>query len=231
MVVVLRNNRYAPASVVLMLVGIGIVGVQGKLGEAAQFGFNVPPLTTFSVGEVWRGLVLAGFAQIALTAGNAVIATSALIKEYFPDKPVSEQRLGLNHGIMNVVTPFFGGMAMCHGVGGLAGQYYFGARTGRTNIIEGFIEIGMGLFLATSIATLFVLFPQAVLGAMMLLVGIELTKFARDVRLPEAPIMALTAGLSLATNMAIGFVAGVLVYQAARRWGKGNRCLSWIAGE
>ena len=31
---------------------------------------------------------------------------------------------------MNLIIPFFGGMPMCHGAGGLAGQYYFGARTG-----------------------------------------------------------------------------------------------------
>jgi len=31
---------------------------------------------------------------------------------------------------------FLGGMPTCHGAGGLAGQYYFGARTGGTNIID-----------------------------------------------------------------------------------------------
>jgi len=80
---------------------------------------------------------------------------------------------------------------MCHGAGGLAGQYYFGARTGGTNIIEGLIEISLGLFLAGSIVTLFSLFPKSILGAMLIMVGIELTKFVRDIRLHETPIMAL----------------------------------------
>ena len=117
---------------------------------------------------------------------------------------------------------------MCHGAGGLAGQYHFGARTGGTNIIEGVIEIGLGLFLAGSIAALFVLFPESIIGAMMLLVGIELTKFVWDIKLRETPIMALTVGLALFANMAVGFGVAVAVYHALRRWGRGNKFVGWI---
>lgn len=217
-VIVLRENRYAPAAIVLMMIGIGVVGFRGELMQAIDLGFALPPITLFRPIEIWQGMVLAGFAQIALTATNAVIATSALISQYFPDKPVPEKKLALNMGIMNVIVAFFGGMPMCHGAGGLAGQYYFGARTGGTNIIEGFIEISMGLFLAGSIATLFALFPQSIIGAMLLLVGVQLTGFVRDIRRNELIIMALTAGLSLVTNMAIGFVVAVIVYHALRKW-------------
>lgn len=218
-VIVLRESKYAPAAIVLMVLGVAVVGFRGELIQAIDLGFALPPITLFRPVEIWHGLVLAGFAQIALTATNAVIATSALISQYFPDKPVSEKKLALNTGIMNVVVPFFGGMPMCHGAGGLAGQYYFGARTGGTNIIEGLIEIGLGLFLAGSIATLFALFPQSIIGAMLLLVGVQLTGFARDIRRNELIIMVLTAGVSLATNMAIGFVVAVIVYHSLRTWG------------
>ena len=227
-VIVLRNSRYAPAAIVLVLLGIAVVGFQGGLPGVIHLGVSLPPLTIFSPIEIWKGLVLAGFAQIALTATNSVIATSALIKEYWPDKPVSEKKLALNIGIMNTVTPFFGGMPMCHGAGGLAGQYYFGARTGGANIIEGVIEICLGLFLANSIAGLFSVFPQSITGAMLLLVGIELTRFVRNLRLHETPIMALTVVLSLLTNMAIGFIAAVGLYHILRRWGRGNRYINWI---
>ena len=117
---------------------------------------------------------------------------------------------------------------MCHGAGGLAGQYYFGARTGGTNIIEGIIEISMGLFLPGSIVTLFTLFPESIIGAMLLLVGVELTKFIRDIKKTEIFIMALTAGLSLLTNMAIGFIVSTIIYNILRRWGKKNRYTSWL---
>lgn len=217
-VIVLRKNRYAPAAIVLMLLGIVIVGFNGELTQAIDLGFTLPPITLFHPVEIWQGMVLAGFAQIALTTTNAVIATSALITQYFPNKVVSEKKLALNHGLMNIVVPFFGGMPMCHGAGGLAGQYYFGARTGGTNIIEGIIEISMGLFMAGSIAVLFTLFPTSIIGAMLLLVGVQLTKFARDIKKNELVIMALTVGLSLATNMAVGFVVAVIAYHSLKKW-------------
>ena len=227
-VIVLRKSRYAPAAIALVVLGIAMIGFQGKLPGAIDLGFTLPPLTIFSPLEIWKGLVLAGFAQIALTATNAVIATKALIKEYWPDKPVSEKKLALNTGIMNTAVPFFGGMPMCHGAGGLAGQYYFGARTGGANIIEGIIEISLGLFLASSIANLFSLFPQSIIGAMLLLVGIELTKFVRNIRLQETPILALTVVVALLANMAIGFVVAVGVYHILRKWGRDKRYIGWM---
>jgi len=118
---------------------------------------------------------------------------------------------------MNLILPFFGGMPTCHGAGGLAGQYYFGARTGGTNIIEGMIEIILGLFLAGSIATLFTVFPSSIIGAMMFLVGLELTKFAKGIRLDKDLIpMSSTVIVALMTNMAYGFLVGLLIFHSVR---------------
>jgi predicted benzoate:H+ symporter BenE len=214
-VVLLRDNRYAPAALVLMAMGIIIMLVKGQLQHIAAPAFSLPPLTGFTAKEIWQTMLEAGFAQIPLTATNAVIATAALIKTYWPERSVSEQKLSLNMGIMNLLLPFFGGMPLCSGAGGLASQYYFGARTGAANIIEGLIEISLGLFLAASIAGLFAAFPLAIIGAMMLLVGIELTRFSRDVGINKDLIpLGATLAVSLATNMAIGFLAGLAVHNA-----------------
>lgn len=84
---------------------------------------------------------------------------------------------------------------------------------GGTNALEGVIEISMGLFLVGSIAGPFGLFPTAIIGAMMFLVGIELAKFAKDIRLSRDLIpTGFTVALSLATNMAFGFLAGMTVH-------------------
>ncbi|MBW2146210.1 MAG: putative sulfate/molybdate transporter [Deltaproteobacteria bacterium] len=216
-VLLLRENRYAPAAVVLMMLGVFLAAWKGALSGIQPPGFHLPPLTLFSFQEIWDSFVLAGFAQVPLTATNAVIATASLIVAYWPDRPVSERKLSLNMGIMNLVLPFFGGMPLCHGAGGLAGQYYFGARTGGTNVIEGVIEIILGIFFATSIATLFRAFPMAIIGAMMFLVGYQLTKFMRDVRPGfDLLVMILTVFVSLATNMAVGFAAGMFIYHLRR---------------
>ena len=215
-VLALRQNRYAPAAIVLMVLGVAIVMIRGNL-QASPPALHLPPLTGFRLEQVGQTLLLAGFAQIPLTVTNATIATASLIKTYWPDKPVSERQLALNQGIMNLILPFFGGMPMCHGAGGLAGQYYFGARTGGTNIIEGVIEISLGLFFASSVAGVFAVFPPAIIGAMMFLVGVELAKFAQKIR-PNKDLIPLGATLvvSLATNMALGFLAGLAIYHLTR---------------
>lgn len=210
-ILVLRRNRYAPAAIVLIVLGAVIVIINGDFNQIAPPELRFPPLTSFRLEEVWQTLLLAGFAQIPLTVTNATIATAALIKSYWPDKPVTERQLSLNQGMMNLIVPFFGGMPMCHGAGGLAGQYYFGARTGGTNIIEGMIEICLGLFFAASVAGLFAAFPMAIIGAMMFLVGIEMIKFAKDLQLEKDLIpLGLTVVVSLASNMAVGFLVGLL---------------------
>jgi len=223
-VLLLRDNRYAPAAVVLMALGAAVMFAEGKLQDMAAPAFSLPPVTTFTPQEVWDTLLLAGFAQVPLTITNATIATAALISTYWPDRPVNARKLSWNQGIMNTILPFFGGMPMCHGAGGLAGQYYFGARTGGTNIIEGAIEISLGLFLSASIAGLFSSFPAAIVGAMMLMVGIELTRFAKDVRIGRDVIpLGVTLVVSLATNMAFGFLAGIASHHLVSRFFRNGR--------
>ncbi|MEW6555038.1 MAG: putative sulfate/molybdate transporter [Actinomycetota bacterium] len=225
-VLVLRTNRYAPAALVLVAMGLLIMLFKGEFQNIAGPSFTLPRLTSFSAKEVWLALLAGGFAQIPLTATNAVIATSSLIKEYWPEREVTVRQLSLNMAVMNLVFPFFGGMPLCHGAGGLAGQYYFGARTGGTNLIEGTIEIGMGLFLAASIAAIFAAFPSGIIGAMLLMVGLELVKFARNIRWRKdlAP-MATTVLVSVFTNMGYGFAAGLAVYYLQRFYfRKRNRC-------
>jgi len=211
-VLVLRENRHAPAALVLILLGVLVGVLKGDLLHVLQIGFKLPPVTTFTPSDIWQGMLLAGFAQLPLTATNAVLATAALIKEHWPERPVSERRLALNMGLINTTATFFGGMPMCHGAGGLAGQFYFGARTGGANIIEGIIEIGLGLFFSSAIVGLFAAFPISIVGAMMFMVGLSLARYVLTLRVKDLAPAGLTVFLSLATNMAFGFVAGFAAY-------------------
>ena len=138
------------------------MGFRGALsGEMIVPSLSLPPLTLFDFREIWPSLRDAGFAQIPLTATNAVIATSALVSDYWPGRRVRAKYLSVNIGIMNLISPFFGGIPMCHGAGGLAGKHFFGARSGGTNIIEGTTQIVLGLFFAAGIAAVFTAFPLA----------------------------------------------------------------------
>jgi len=189
---------------------------RGELRGSLELAFTLPPLTLPRLDQIWQAMLLAGFAQIPLSITNAVIATAALIRDYFPEKAVSERKLMLNMGVMNVIGSFFGGMPMCHGAGGLAGQYHFGARTGGTSILEGLIEVFLGLFLSKSVANLLKAFPMPLVGGMMLLVGMELGKAVIELRGWKLWLALVTAAVSVVTNMALGFVAGLAVAYLVR---------------
>lgn len=223
-IVFLRGSRHAPASVVLVVAGVLMAAVCSDGDILAAPGFRLPEFRLLLPAEAWDSFIRGGLAQIPLTATNAVIATSALISAYWPGRVVTERQLAVNMGVMNLAVGFFGGMPMCHGAGGLAGQYYFGARTGGANIIEGAFEIVLGVFFAASIAAAFAAFPGGILGAMMLAVGMELLKFAgdlpRDRRLAAAFV---TVAVSVAFNMAWGFAAGLFMHRFLKsRWAGGG---------
>jgi len=212
LILVLRDNRFAPASLVLVLGGIALMAAKGNMPIFQGLSIAFPHLRGISIDLLWPAMRDGGFSQIPLTATNAVIATAALITEYWPDRKVTARQLSLNMGIMNLVGPFLGGIPLCHGAGGLAGQYYFGARTGGTNIIEGSLEIALGLFFAGYIGGIFQSFPMAIVGAMMVMVGVEMAKFTTSVRTSgDWTVVIATVAASLYWNMAAGFAAGMLV--------------------
>jgi sulfate permease, SulP family len=218
-ILLLRENRYAPAALVLMALGVVIMGVRGDLANTVTYGIRLPRFAVPTWDDVWRTMVLAGFAQIPLTITNAVLATATMIRDFFPDKPVSEDRLMLNMGAMNVASSFFGGMPLCHGSGGLAGQYYFGARTGGTNILEGLIEIVLGMFLGQALADLLNVFPMALIGGMMFMVGVQFARPVLALRRWPLYLALLTTTVSVVTNMAVGFLVGLAA----------SRILRWLS--
>jgi hypothetical protein len=77
-----------------------------------------------------------------LTVANAIMATSLLSRDLFPPW-VDSPKISRTIGLMNLVSVPFGGMPMCHGAGGLAGQYRFRARTWGANIYAGLILVAV----------------------------------------------------------------------------------------
>jgi MFS superfamily sulfate permease-like transporter len=211
--ILLRNNRFAPGILILMLLGLGVSFYQGLSFELTDIGFKLPSLTSFSIAELWPAMLLAGFAQIPLTATNAVLSTASVVRTYWPEQEVKPKKLAMSIGIMNIVLPFIGGMPICHGAGGLTAKHFFGARSGGANISIGLVELVCGLFFASAVALIITAFPQAIIGAMLLLIGFEMVRFVKDVKwgLDIAPLL-LTITVSVVTNMAFGFIAGVCLY-------------------
>ena len=215
-ILLLRRNRYAPAALVIIGLGIVITAFTGDLTKHLSFGITLPRFSVPSWSDVWRTMVLAGFAQIPLTLTNATLATATMIRDLFPEKPTSESKLMLNMGIMNIASSLFGGMPMCHGSGGLAAQYYYGARTGGANILEGLIEVSLGVFLGESLVGVLRAFPMPLIGGMMFMVGIQLLRPVLKLRGWPLGLALLTAIGSVVTNMGVGFCMGLIGMQALR---------------
>ena len=67
-------------------------------------------------------------------------------------------------------------MPVCHGSGGLAAQYAFGARSGASGILLGGLKVLFGLFGSSLALRWSAAFPTRVLGILLTLAGLELVK-------------------------------------------------------
>ena len=108
--------------------------------------------------------------QLPLTTLNSVVATCALAKDLFPDKPetgVTPTGVAVSVGAMNLCGLGLGVMPCCHGAGGLAAHYRFGARTGAATAFLGAGKLFLGVVFGGSLLTLLGKFPAAVLGVLL----------------------------------------------------------------
>jgi MFS superfamily sulfate permease-like transporter len=211
-VLALFSSRTAPAALVLFVAGIGLA-IWKQPAAAASIGIRLSLPAWSPPG--WQDFVSAfpraALPQIPLTTLNSVIAVCALSSDLFPDRPAGPRKVAISVGIMNLVSAWFGGMPMCHGAGGLAGQYRFGARTNGSILFLGAAKMVIAVLFGASLMNLCRVFPSSVLGVMLAVSGIELGLVARDqTRRADAFTMLLTAGACLAlNNIALGFGLGL----------------------
>ena len=156
-----------------------------------------------------RSAAEATAAQLAMTVGNAAVATALLLSEYY-DADVTPDELASSMGAMNLAAVPFGALPMCHGSGGVAGKYAFGARTAGSNVMLG------GLYGVAALGTAVVTaFPMAVLGVVLALVAVELGRSALGTG--HLPTTLAVGALGLLTNVGVAFLAGVAWWVARER--------------
>jgi MFS superfamily sulfate permease-like transporter len=184
-----------------------------RLGMA----WHLPALADW---HVWTtGFWSCTIPQIPLTLLNSVVAVCALSSDLFPNRPAAPRRVAVSVALMNIACCPLGAMPMCHGSGGLAGQYRFGARTGGSVVMLGAAKILLAVLFGGSLLAGLQSFPQSALGILLLFSGLELALVCRDqTKRVDFFVVALTAGACLALNMAVGFVVGWAM-AAALLWG------------
>lgn len=215
---VLHRQTKVPVILILLLFGVGaeILTKPQLLKELMQIklSFQIPPidLEPFKFKEFMTGVVFLALPQIPLTIGNGVIAVVAENNELFPERRITTQKAAMTTGLMNVLSPWWGGVPLCHGAGGMAAHVRFGARTGGATVILGAILLIVALFFGKSLTILLQLFPLAILGVILFIAGAELARSAynRDGSRRDFYIMTATAGTAL-WNAGAALVVGFLL--------------------
>ncbi|WOX58137.1 putative sulfate/molybdate transporter [Methanoculleus receptaculi] len=161
------------------------------------------PLPSDFIAGTWELAI----PQIPLTLTNAILATSLLTHDLFPKRGVDPDRLSRTIGAMNLISTPLGGFPMCHGAGGLAAMYRFGARTGGANIIAGvFFLIFAVAFAPPEVLTLI---PLGVFGALLVFVAIELGK--HSIKTESYAVTGAIAVLTLVIGLTFAFIIGMIM--------------------
>ena len=220
LVLLLYFSARVPGALLVFCLGLtALLLAKPSLLAGAHFGmaWHLPHLAS---GHTWTsGLWRAALPQLPLTLLNSVVAVCALSADLFPTRPAQPRRVAISVALMNLVCCPFGAMPMCHGTGGLAGQYRFGARTGGSVVILGVAKMLLAVLFGGCLLAWLQGFPQSVLGILLLFSGLELAMVCRDqTGRADFFVMMLTTGACIALGSAAGFLVGWAM-AAALIWG------------
>ena len=139
-------------------------------------------------GNDWRtGILNAGIGQLPLTTLNSIIAVTHLAADLLPEIATpAVTSIGISVAAMNLFGCWFGAMPVCHGSGGLAAQYRFGARSGASIIFLGLLKLFIGLVFGESLTDLLHKFPIALLTVMIIAAGLELASVGESLNTERA---------------------------------------------
>lgn len=210
----------------LAVIGLGVLYAaltrMDFAAAAAGAGFALPKLHAPRWEDVLTGFLVLALPQIPLSLSNSLIATRQTVADLFPGREMSLRRIGTTYSAMNLVAPFFGGLPVCHGCGGLAGHHYFGARTGGSVVIYGSMYLALGLFLGGAFRHVVEIFPQPILGVVLTFEALALMLFIRDQAgsRRDLGIALLTAvcAFGLPYGFLIGLLIGTGLYHISERW-------------
>jgi len=214
---VVSRYRSVPDLSALVVIGVGVAGGLVLFGVPPISFIPAPHLVVPTLPDVVNGFSALVLPQSVLTIANAVLATSLLTKDLFK-KEIPPKRFSMTIGLMNLTSVPFGGFPMCHGAGGLAGQYRYGARTGGANIFAGAIFLLLALFFSSPEVLSIV--AVGALGALLVFVGIEMGK--HSLRTDSLPVTVLIGILALVFSLTVAFLAGLAVAWLWLAWKKGS---------
>ncbi|HUP32519.1 MAG TPA: putative sulfate/molybdate transporter [Gaiellaceae bacterium] len=205
--------------IALALVGVAVAVIAFTEGGAVALGPSALELPTLGGAAFWTALTVLVLPQLPLSFANSCLATADAARTYFgaAASRVTPGRLAATFGTANLLSGAIGGMPVCHGAGGLTAHYSFGARTGGAPIVIGVTLLVAALGIGAGLGVLLAAFPLSILGGLLAGAGVLHIGLLRD--LERGPALALAAAigvLGLLTNIAVGLVAGLVVWWGGR---------------
>jgi len=211
----LDNKKFPAALVALARAIVPALPLCGFNGASFSIGPTAMQFISPSLNDFWTALIMLILPQIPLTIGNACVGTADTCCTLFPQSPLlSKSKAGnfaLTMGIANLPAGLFGAVPMCHGTGGLAAHYRFGARTGGAPLMIGALFVIMALAFGEFGFAVLAMIPNSVLGVLLVFAGLELCPLVRSLKGNEEYFVALLiTGIALAVpNMAWAFGIGI----------------------
>jgi len=202
----------APAALIALAAAIVLAQGLGVPGAGLEIAAPALPLAWPSAAELEEAFALLLLPQLSLTFTNAVLLTALVAGDYFGERAahVTPRRLSVTSGLANLLLTPLGALPMCHGAGGLAAHWRFGARSGTAPLLLGLALLALALLPGGLGLALLAAIPAAALGALLVVAAGELAFSRRlfDCRLSCWPVIAVTAGVTLWADPFFGLLAG-----------------------
>jgi SulP family sulfate permease len=220
----LLDNRKIPAAVLVVAGGIAVGLFIGKpvKWEEMKIGFHLPRFFPYGLPSwsdiIWVLPVLV-LPQLPMTIGNAILSNTDVMHEYFGEKAhrASYRSIANSQGIANIFGFVLGGIPMCHGAGGMAAMFRFGARTAAANVMIGSIFVTLAILFGQNALPILNLLPMSLLGVLLVFAGAQLALMINDLSERKDLFVALIMlGITLTVNLAVAFLCGIVIAYALK---------------
>ena len=206
--------KSVPALIPLLIIAIGMVlkNSGGLVTGPVPFSAELPGQDSW-----WTAFNLLVLPQIALTFGNAIVATESAGNILYGERAekLNLKNIPMSMAIANIVSGITGGAPMCHGSGGLTAHHKFGASSNRSGYIIGGTLIALAFLFGNSILSIVTAFPKGILGILLCYVGIQHSFFVKDILSDRMSVfIALTVAVTgfVVNNLTIGFLTGLVMH-------------------
>lgn len=211
--ILLGNRKYPPA---LFIIGLGVLyavffQIENPTTLFSSVKVEIPNFQIPRWEDISTGFLILALPQIPLSIGNSILASDQLTKDLYPEKKISVSKIAFTYSLMNLVSPFFSGIPVCHGSGGMAGHHSFGARTGGSVLIYGVFFLILGIFFSHSFDQIVDIFPMQILGVILFFEAITLVFLVKDLQAKKSDFYIALVVALIASGLPYGFLISIII--------------------